>query len=827
MNKRGYDLETFRGFVKGTFLQKGSDKRVYHILTDSRTVDNRSGMVFFAIKGIRKNGHDYIAELYGKGVRIFVISEEIDLKDFPNATIISVTNGLSAFQDFAAAHRARFHIPIIAVTGSNGKTMVKEWIFQALQDDFHIARSPKSYNSQVGVPISVLSLDENHQLAVFEAGISKPGEMVWLEKIIKPTIGIFTNIGAAHQENFLSVSEKIDEKLELFTSVDTLIYCRDHEELHARIAKAPVLKNKKLLTWSNGSDADLQLTKVIKEGIDTRIEAVFGGKPKQIVLPFSLPAYIENACQVWLLMLHLHLDDASIADRLSKLAPVAMRLEQLEGVHGSVLINDSYNSDLNSLEIALDFLKSHSRRNGYTAIVSDILQSGKETDELYRKVAALIRAKGIDRFIGIGKAMVANQSEFKGAQAAFYDSTEAYLAAIDKRDFIRENILLKGARPFRFERIADILQEKTHETVLEIDLNRMRDNLNFFKSLLHPETRIMAMVKAFAYGSGSYDVARLLAHEKVDYLAVAYTDEGISLRENGIDLPIMVLNPELGALGSLIRYRLEPQIYSLNLLDHFLEVLLDYPDSLPYPIHIKLNTGMNRLGFDKGDTDTLIARLVKTDLVELKAVFTHLAASDDPDSDEATEAQMADFKAMTYLIQKAIGKPFMRHILNSSGIIRHAAHQMDMVRLGLGLYGLTSAPAFQQKLKPVSRLISSISQIRAVKAGAGIGYNPSRKLEKDKLIAVIPIGYADGLPRTLGNGLGSIYINGQQAPIMGNVCMDMTMVDVTNIPCAEGDAVEVFGDNMSIYEVATKLKTIPYEVLTNISQRVKRVFIQE
>jgi len=825
MLKGGYDIEDFKKIIGGSFVQKADQPRIKHIITDSRKFEFREGSVFFALSGLRRDGHSYLQEMYRKGVRIFVVSTQLGIPILKNATIIAVENTVEALQQFAAHHRSLFQIPVVGITGSNGKTIVKEWIYQLLYTDFHVIRSPKSYNSQIGVPLSVLLIEESHDLAVFEAGISRKGEMEKLEMMIKPEIGIFTNAGPAHQENFANQEEKIDEKLKLFIDCKTVIYCRDHEIIHQRIASQ--LSKPSLLTWSRKHDADLKILTTKTAGKKTIITGQFKNKERSIKIPFNSPASVENACHIWLLLLHLKISDAKIAEHFTTLTPVAMRLEQLDGINGCVLINDVYNSDINSLTIALDYLKYLSKNQKYTAIVSDILQSGEDEEKLYSRVASLLESRGITRFIGIGEQLKKHSPLFSNLRAEFYESTGAFMQNISKRDFVKENILLKGSRSFEFEHIADFLQEKSHETVLEIDLTKMVENLNFMRTRLLPDTKIMAMVKAFAYGSGSYDIAQILEYNRVDYLAVAYADEGISLREDGITLPIMVLNPELSSYDAMIRYQLEPQLFSFRTLEYFTQALKISTEARRYPVHIKINTGMNRLGFDLADLPKLAEKLLEIDVLEVKSVFSHLAGSDDSKFETFTKKQIADFQKGADILSTRLPNPVMRHILNSSGILEYPEAQMDMVRLGLALYGITSSTEFKENLKPVSTLRTVISQIREIEAGEGVGYTPKKPVSKPTKIAVIPVGYADGLPRLLGNGGGNVLVSNTAVPFIGNICMDMSMVDVTGIDCEEGDEVEVFGEHLDIYEMAEHLQTIPYEVLTNISQRVKRVFIQD
>ncbi len=822
-----YPIDSFCRIIGGKFLRKGDSQNVFHAITDSRKFDVRLGAVFFAIRGKHKNGIDFIENLYERGVRIFVVSENVDCSKWPEATVILVRNTVEALQELAADHRQKLGTKIIAITGSNGKTVVKEWLYQLLYKDIHISRSPRSYNSQIGVPLSVLMLDPTHELGIIEAGISETGEMAALEKIIHPDIGIFTNIGAAHQKGFASIESKIDEKLLLFERVKMLIYCKDQAKIHQRIEAHHWKANTQFRTWGHSEDVDLHILSHSRKVNSTTIKGTFKGSVREIEIPFTSDASMENCCQLWLLLLYRGMPDDIIRERFLTLTPVAMRLEQLEAINGCVLINDVYNSDINSMSIALDYLKFQSKNTKFTAILSDILQSGETEEKLYSRVAELLETRNIDRLIGIGEALKNNSSLFKNLDATFYESTAAFLKSADRSNFSNENILLKGARNFRFEQIADILQEKSHETVLEIDLTKMVGNLNVIRGKLRPETKIMAMVKAFAYGSGSYDIARILEYHRVDYLAVAYADEGISLRNDGIRLPILVLNPEVSSYDAMIRYGLEPQIFSFRTLRLFTEALNQSGEQLPYPAHIKVNTGMNRLGFNPGEMNDLAKELNASRVLDIKSVFSHLAGSDEPAFDDFTNQQVRKFSDAAESLSRKLNKKLLRHLLNSSGIFRHPEAQLDMVRLGLALYGVTTYPESRDELEPVSSLKTTISQIREIETGEGVGYTPKKRVKRKTKIAVLSVGYADGLPRLLGNGVGKVWISDRAVPFIGNICMDMSMVDVTGVDCQEGDQVEVFGSHLDIYDMATHLQTIPYEVLTNISQRVKRLFIQD
>jgi alanine racemase len=801
------------------------DQSIQDLLTDSRTYIGGDGFLFFALKSGKNDGHNYIDQLYRQGVKSFVISDKIDESKFPDANFLRVDNSLYALQALAAAHRKMFSYPVVGITGSNGKTIIKEWLFQLLQPDLSIVRTPRSYNSQIGVPLSIWLMTEKGELAILECGISKKGEMTRLENMVKPSIGIFTNIGPAHQENFKNLREKALEKVELFHDTELLISCSDHALVQKVIAEKYRGKN---LTWGKDATSDLVILETKKETNQSMIRGTYRGDEMEITIPFADEASIDNACHCWLFLLQYGLDHQTISERLSNLSPIAMRLEKRTGINRCTIINDSYNSDFASLDIALDFLAMQAQGRDKTLILSDILQTGEDPASLYAKVADIIGRKHIKHLFAIGKEISANSHLFGKLHVHAFESTEDFLRAFNESDFHEMAILVKGAREFRFERIVHRLESKKHETVMEIDLNKMNDNLDYIRSLLKPSTRIMVMVKAFAYGSGSSEVAAALEYAGVEYLAVAYADEGIALRESGIKMPIMVLNPETVAYDMMIRYDLEPQIYSFPTLEKFVEALDVHSEKTPYNVHIKINSGMNRLGFDVSEIKELAEKLVELeDKLHIYSVFTHLAGSDEAKFDQLTKTQIARYTESCEILNAAGIKDFMRHSLNSNGILRHSNYQMDMVRLGLGLYGLSSNETFRSQLKPISTLKTVISQIRMASEGESVGYSPKVFLQDEKRIGVIAMGYADGLPRALGNGVGKVSINGKKAPFLGNICMDMSMIDLSGIECNEGDVVEIFGENNSIYTVAENLKTIPYEVLTNISQRVKRVFFKE
>lgn len=808
-----------------------TQKKPHHIsflLIDSRKINAAESSCFFAIIGNSRDGHQYIAEAYQKGVRCFVVSQKVDLNNFPEASFIDVPDTLKALQLLAKKHRDSFEFPVIGITGSNGKTIVKEWLYQLLKNKENIVRSPKSYNSQVGVPLSIWQCDEQNTLGIFEAGISKVGEMEVLGKMISPTIGIFVNIGKAHDENFANWDEKTKEKIALFKDSKTLIYCRDYKNIDDYINSNDTFKNKKLFTWSKQRNANLQIGKISKENGTSIIQGVYKNGFIKITIPFYDDASIENAIHCWATLLHLGYDSTYIEQQMLGLIPITMRLELKEGINNCSLINDYYNSDIRSLEIALDFIEQQKQHSNKTIILSDILETGKSSFDLYSEVQKMISQKGITKIIGIGPEISKNSDLFT-IQKQFYQSTTDFLKQVEINQFQNETILLKGARFFGFEHISQLFQKKVHKTVLEINLNAIEHNLNYFKSLLKPSTKIMVMVKAFSYGSGSFEIANLLQFHKVNYLGVAYADEGVELRRAGITIPIMVMNPEPQAYDLMIQHQLEPQIYSFRVLNLFENAIErhGFTKSNPYPVHIKLDTGMHRLGFEEQDINALIFKLNDNKKLKVESIFSHLSTSDETQHRKFTQLQIDKFKQLSTLIANHCDKKPIRHILNSAGIMDFSDAQFEMVRLGLGLYGISAFPPYQKELEQVSELKTSISQIKTVAAGEAIGYGRGAIVEQTTVIATVPIGYADGLRRSIGNGKGYMLVDGQKAAIVGNVCMDMCMLDVTNLNVKEDDEVIVFGHNYPIYEFAKTMETIPYEALTNISPRVKRIYFQE
>ena len=796
------------------------------LLTDSRSLTFPEESIFFALVTERNDGHRYIKELYDKGVRNFVVNyKPAESDEMPEANFLQVSNTLAAMQMLAAHHRRQFDIPVIGITGSNGKTSVKEWLHQLLQEDYNIVRSPRSYNSQTGVPLSVWQMNEKTELALFEAGISRPDEMHRLEEIIHPTIGLITNIGDAHQEGFASVQQKCMEKLTLLQGCDCIIYDGDNEIISDCIEKRCLGAYE--IAWSRKDrDKPLYISSIEKGENSTLIQYTYLQYLLEVTIPYTDDASIQNAIHCLAIMLYLNRQPDVIKERMQRLEPLAMRMEVKEGNNNCLIINDSYNSDMDSLTIALDFQarRAASGNMKRTLILSDIFQTGLPPAALYRKVSDLLKRKGIERLIGIGPIISDNAYLFD-IEKEFYGSTREFNEALTPNMFHNELILIKGARDFHFELISEALELKQHETILEVNLDALVSNLNSYRSLLHNDTKVVCMVKAFGYGAGSYEIAKTLQEHGVDYLAVAVADEGAELRKAGITMPIIVMNPEISSFRTLFSYRLEPEIYSFNLLN----ALLAEGEKLGvsgYPIHIKIDSGMHRLGFTENQIEELSNILQSQIVLMARSVFTHLAGSDEEVHDSYTEQQIATFTRCADMIQNASKHKVLRHVLNTAGITRFTKHQMDMVRLGIGLYGVSPMET-SQILRPVSTLKTTILQIHEYEAGTTIGYGRNGILSRTSRIAAIPIGYADGFDRRLGNGRGEVLVNGHRAPIVGNVCMDICMIDVTDIPCNEGDRVEIFGENLPVQELAQRLDTIAYEVLTSISSRVKRIYYRE
>ena len=797
------------------------------LVYDSRKVQEAENVLFFALVTPKNNGHKYIAELYQRNVCNFVVNNSFsDINKFSQANFIVVDDTLLALQALAKYHRKQFAIPVIGITGSNGKTAVKEWLYQLLCPDNQIVYTPNSFNSQIGVPISVWNMSKNDQMGIFEAGVSQPNEMNALKEIIEPSIGIFTNIGSAHDESFMDIRQKVGEKLNLFRNVDTLILCSDHGIIMEGLMRTELQKKIKLFTWSTKKEeADLFIQSIERQQKGTWIRAMYKEKEIAIKIPFADDAAIENTINCWATMLLLDYSNDIIVERIAKLTPIAMRLEMKQGINSCLIINDTYNSDINSLQIAIDLMNNQHQFKKRTVILSDILQSHSSESVLYKEIASLLEHKNIDRIIGIGEAISRQANSFT-IEKEFYKTTNDFFASFDISKFADEVILVKGARQFNFERISNYLGLKTHETVLEVNLPDLIANLNTYKTLIKPDTQIMAMVKAFSYGIGDIDIANALQYHGVNYLAVAYVDEGISLRNKNITMPIMVMNPDELGMVSILKYDLQPEIYSFRVLNLLLQALEQNTQTKQVSIHLKIDTGMHRLGFEQKDLPDLMKSLKSNHQIKVESVFTHLVAADDPKEDDFTHHQAQLFSQCYDFIADELGYRPIRHIANSAALSRFPDYHYDMVRLGIGLYGVN--PFLKNnKIAHVITLKTIVSQIKRIDANETVGYNRKWKAAKKSVVATIPIGYADGFPRAAGNGKTKVLINGKLAPIIGNVCMDMCMVDVTNIEVKEGDTVIVFGKDLPLSLFAKSVGMIEYEILTGISQRVKRVFVQD
>ncbi len=819
MNHILYPVEELTEIMNAKAFIALREASIRTLLTDSRKLSDAEHGIFFALKA-RRDGHSFIPEVYEAGVRSFVISESgFDHKPYKDANFYLVADTLTALQDLAAAHRAKFKYPVIGITGSNGKTVVKEWLYQLLVPENNIVRSPKSYNSQIGVPVSVWEMNEENDLAIFEAGVSKAAEMENLAKVIRPTIGILTNIGEAHQEGFESVNEKISEKLKLFEGVDLFIYSGKYLDQYTG-----ELPGTNKFTWSYRDKGDLEVfdDEVLEEKYQF-LRARFNGRDIQAVIPFTDQASIENGIICWATLLALGYEPEEADKRLAKLLPIGMRLELKNGINNCSVIDDSYSLDLSSLAIALDFLKQQHQHQRRTLILSDI--PGPDSELVYEQVKQMLENKSVDRLIAVGEKIGKYAAEFP-CETELYHSTEELLEHFQSIKFQNETILLKGARAFGFESISQLLTQKVHETVLEINLNALEHNLNYYKSELGAGTKIMAMVKAFSYGSGSFEIANLLEFNKVDYLAVAYADEGVALRKAGTSLAIMVMSPDEMAFETIIEHKLEPEIFCMRILHEFEEVL-NRKNLENYPVHIKLDTGMHRLGFMETEVEELLEFLRVSKVMRVQSVFSHLVASEDPQHDDFTLVQIELFVKLSDRISGSLTYPFIRHLANTSGISRWPQARFDMVRLGIGLYGIDSAIPEKSPLQTVTSLKTSISQIKKIPAGDTIGYGREGKMPRGGTIATVKIGYADGYHRGLGKGVGKMIIRGKQVPTIGQICMDMCMLDISGIHAAEGDEVIVFNEIIRVEDIAEQLNTIPYEVLTGISQRVKRIYYYE
>ncbi len=821
MGMQSYKIKNIAAIIESNALLINEDDNIQYLVFDSRKIVDSQLSLFFALRSNR-DGHIFLKDAYTRGIRNFVVEKErVHFSDFPDANFLEVEDVLQALQALAAYHRAQFKYPVIAIAGSNGKTIVKDWLYQLLSPDLAIVRSPKSFNSQIGVALSLWQLSDDYNLAIIEAGISKPNEMESLQKMINPTIGVLTNIKKAHFENFESKDEKIREKMKLFKNVDLFIYSPEYIS-----KKYSDNINGVTFSWGQEPACNLNLVSSVRTDTGTRmLTAKYKGEAVQIEIPFQDDASMENALICWSVLLALDVPPQVIEERMKSLTAVKMRLEMKDGINNSSIIDDSYSCDVSSLTIALDFLQQQNQHQKRSLILSDIPEIGTNKEKIYRNVSELIENRKIDRFIGIGDEISEFSNLFK-PNSKFFPTTNAFLKHLDEFKFQDETILIKGARKFSFEAISKALSSKVHDTSLEINLNALENNLKFYKNHLKPKTKLMVMVKAFSYGSGSFEIANLLQFNQVDYLAVAYVDEGITLRNSGIKLPIMVMSPDLLSLENIVEYKLEPEIFSFQHLHAFL-TFLNKTETKHYPIHLKLDSGMHRLGFNPEDLGKIVDIIKASDRVKVASVFSHLAGSDNPVHDDFSRKQIAILNAFSGSLEKELGYHFLTHIANTAAILRFPEAELDMVRLGVGLYGINSFSNQHQSLETVATLKTVISQIKEVDANETIGYGRRGQLSAKGKIAIVKIGYADGYNRRFGNGVGKMLVNGSLVPTIGDICMDMCMLDIANVDVKEGDEVIVFGENPRIEELAKDIGTISYELLAGISQRVKRVYFYE
>lgn len=818
-----YSLKNIAEIVSGQLL--GADAMIHVVFTDSRNLVglNQKDSLFAALSGKRQSGEHYINDLYQSGFRFFLCENQINFLE--GASYILVEDCLKALQIFASFHRANYMLPVIGITGSNGKTIVKEWLFQLLHMQYQIARSPGSYNSQLGVPLSLLLIDKKPNLALIEAGISQPGEMANLQQMIKPDLVILTHLGPAHDEGFESFSQKIKEKLILANEADCLIYCRDNEVVSSEVAI--YVKNHfiKTISWSIYGSASVSVSNITKKVDETEIQFIYKSSTFTFSIPFTDDASIENAITCICALIAVERLDAEMFLNFNQLTPITGRLEQKKAINNSLLINDSYNNDLHALNIALKFMDRQNPLLKKTVILSDMLESGVESEKLYTSINDLFCSHKIARLIGIGKIISQHKHCFsEQLEMIFYQSTQDYISNFNSRSVMNEIILLKGARKFHFENIILLLEKQSHQSVMEINLDSIINNLNVYKNQLAKNTKLMVMVKAFSYGSGSYELAKLLQHQRVDYLAVAYADEGVLLRNAGIVLPIMVMNATQESFKLMLDYDLEPTIYSLEML----KSLVDFhqKDQKDYAIHLEFETGMNRLGISEIDLDKILTILDDNEYIKIKSAFTHFASADDPLDDDFTKSQLDIFKEIHRKLSLHLKMHILSHAANTAGISRFNGFNLDMVRLGLGLHGIDPSGELQSQLLPVAKLKSVITQIKKIYKGSSIGYNRKTIAIKDFNMAIVALGYADGLNRLLSNRVGKLYINGVACEIVGNICMDMCMVDIGDMDIQPGAEVIVFENACQLKELAAQCQTISYEILTGISERITRVYIQ-
>ncbi|MBQ7157399.1 MAG: bifunctional UDP-N-acetylmuramoyl-tripeptide:D-alanyl-D-alanine ligase/alanine racemase [Bacteroidaceae bacterium] len=840
-----YDVSEIANII-GSRRVGNAEHTINWLLIDSRSLCFPEETLFFAMKTQKNDGHKYIGELYKRGVRNFVVERRSEFakteawKDYSDANFLIVTSSVSAIQQLAAYHRSQLDLPIIAITGSNGKTTVKEWLYQLLSIDYNVCRSPRSYNSQVGVPLSLWLINKHNDFAIIEAGISGMGEMEKIEAIVKPTIGVITNVGAAHQENFISYDIKCSEKMMLFKNCKNVVLNFNDNTIRHCAAIIPTSVNQ--FTWKRAEDdCSFMVRSIEKDEKQATIKFQYRGEIGQYTINFIDTAAIENSITCFATVLAIReyveqnpsaqrsiitLSIEELCQRMAKLEPVAMRLEVKDGIRGCTLINDTYNSDVQSLDIALDFMSRRPDKKGQTRtlILSDILQSGESPKSLYSRVAQMAKSRGINKVIGVGEEISCCGGYFPMEFHSFANTNELIVSDVFAQ-LKNEFILIKGARKFNFDRLSDLLTLKVHQTILEVNLTALKNNVNYYRQFMKPETKLVCMVKASAYGVGSLEISKTLQDIGVDYLAVAVADEGADLRKAGITSNIMIMNPEMTSFKMLFDYKLEPEVYSFEILEALIHAA-EKEGITNFPIHVKLDTGMHRLGFNpEKDMPRLIDRLKRQTALVPCSVFSHFVGSDEDSFDEFSRHQFALYMKGCEELQAAYAHKIIRHICNSAGIEHFPEYHLDMCRLGLGLYGINSRN--NKVINNVATLKTTILQIRDVPAGDSIGYSRKTILQRDSRIAAIPVGYADGLDRHLGNRHCYCLVNGKKAEYVGNICMDVCMIDVTDIDCKVGDTAIIFGDELPVTELSDVIGTIPYEVLTGVSNRVQRVYIEE
>ena len=815
-----YSLSQLAEMAHG--VTSGEDhQNIEHLVIDSRAIVFGAQSIFIALKGHMMDGHEFVKSAYESGVRCFMVERLPEHQEFQNASFLVVEDCKVSLQLLAVTHRSTFHnTKVIGITGSNGKTIVKEWLSGMLAKEHMVVKSPKSFNSQLGVPLSIWQMKERHEYAIFEAGISLPNEMNALEKMIKPNIGIFTNIGQAHDAGFESHHQKIREKALLFEHCEMIICRKDHEAVYSHLIS--VFGKNKVFSWGRGHGANLEVQEAVADNGKTILQLSHREEIHSITIPADDIASLENAMHCIAALRYLGYAFWRIEELIQDIGSIEMRLELKEGIDGSLIINDAYINDITSLDIALQFQQKHGANRQKVVILSEMAETGMTEDQMHISIEKLLQQYQPDKILLVGPKL----SKITVADAAcqYYSTTKDLIAQLMHQKFINDIILIKGSRKHQFEELEKTLLRQSHSTTLSIDLGALEHNLATYASYLTANASLICVIKAGAYGSGSEEIAKALQYKGVDYLAVAFADEGVQLRKAGISMPIMVLNPDDGSLEDMCKYQLEPEVYDIHQLNSILKFLTESNQILS--IHLKLDTGMSRLGFREEHLNEIIHILIENKSVTIASIFSHLASSEDVNDDDFTHKQVNVFAAMYHEICERLTIQPKRHILNSAGIHRFPQYHFDYVRLGLGLYGLDPNTEVASKLEKVHTLSARIIQIKTIQAGESVGYNRTLVVDKATIIAVLNIGYADGLFRASGNGRYSVQINGRDAKIIGNVCMDLTIVDVSHIhEIKTGDEAIIFGPKKPIELLAKACNTISYEILTRISPRIKRRFI--